>query len=64
MFAGDGYNGYDPRNPFPHDGEGKEPCTGLGCDCDEKTNIRKFLVLRLSHDGNQLQKAGILGMYL
>ena len=28
--------GYDPKNPFPHDGEGKEPCTGYGCDCDEK----------------------------
>lgn len=28
--------GYDPRDPFPHDGEGKEPCTAYGCDCDEK----------------------------
>lgn len=28
--------GYDPRNSFPHDGEGKDPCTGYGCDCDEK----------------------------
>ena len=36
MFDDGGYGGYDPRNPFPHDGEGKEPCTGYGCDCDEK----------------------------
>ena len=28
--------GYDHRNPFPHDEEGKHPCTGYGCDCDEK----------------------------
>ena len=36
MFDDGGYGGYDPRNPFPHDGEGKDPCTGYGCDCDEK----------------------------
>lgn len=24
------------RNPFPHDGEGDRPCTGYGCDCDER----------------------------
>lgn len=32
MFDG----GYDSHNPFPHDGEGNGPCTGYGCDCDEK----------------------------
>ena len=28
MFDDGGYGGCDPRNPFPHDGEGKEPCIG------------------------------------
>lgn len=32
MFDG----GYDPHNMFPHDGEGDKPCTGYGCDCDER----------------------------
>lgn len=32
MFDGD----YDPHNPFPHDGEGDESCTGYGCNCDER----------------------------
>ena len=36
--------GYDPKNPFPHDGEGKEPCTGYGCDCDEKTMVVTIIV--------------------
>lgn len=31
------YNGsYDPSNSFPHEGEGKAPCTGYGCVCDGK----------------------------
>ena len=24
------------HNGFPHDGEGNRPCTGYGCDCDER----------------------------
>ena len=32
MYDGD----YGNSNPFPHDGEGENLCTGYGCDCDER----------------------------
>lgn len=37
--------GYDSRNPFQYDGEGKDPCTGYGCDCDEKIT-EVFIIIK------------------
>lgn len=45
--------GYDSRNLFPHDGEGKDPCTGYGCDCDEK-NYGSYH----SHKGSSSSRTG------